>query len=253
MVAYHAAYLLDAARTRRGGDGMASPGRPGTVRIDMRNRLYRLRRNARFTSGRPAWPYPDVSIEPDRETPNGPLVLATLHTGSLGLIGALLERLPGEVAVLAQGGFLPGADRHVLAVPAGDPGRRMAMTRRAAGVLQRGGFVFIAADQPAQARIATTLLDRPVPLSRGAFALARMTEAPLVPVAVRWRRGGIVLALGPPIAPAEEQEMADAFARWFDAYLRRHPREHDAYWARSRGGWRRPAAQPAASRAASAE
>jgi hypothetical protein len=70
-----------------------------------------------------------------------------------------------------------------------------------------------------------------IPIARGAVALARLTGAPVFPMASRWDRaaGCGVMHMGAPIAapavrrPADaEQAIGVAAARWLDAHLRRH-------------------------------
>jgi lauroyl/myristoyl acyltransferase len=69
------------------------------------------------------------------------------------------------------------------------------------------------------------LMGRKVGLARGAFALARASGAPIVPLTARWRGAAVEIVAGEPLPPGDEQETAAAFARWIEARVREAPGE----------------------------
>ena len=74
--------------------------------------------------------------------------------------------------------------------------------------------------------IEVPMLGRSLPLARGAFALARISRTPIVPVVTRWRGTAMEVVVGDPIAPdLGEAGMAAAAGDWIERYLRRMPGE----------------------------
>jgi hypothetical protein len=169
-------------------------------------------------------PYPRVSQQPSPAGLAPPMVLATAHVGSMLALGALLEQLSGEVLALhASYPARPGLAMHALA--GASEAERAGAFRRALLMLRAGGFVLIAADGGGERRVPAEVLGHRVPLASGPFALARIACVPLLPVAAYWPGWTIRIAVGAPIPPAPEPEMAAAFGRWLDQELRCRPGE----------------------------
>ncbi len=170
------------------------------------------------------WPYPPAIVPPQAAALRPPVVLAIFHLGPVAVLGSLLRQLPGPAFVLYRSGTMRPEIGGVLV--AEDQRLRAAAFRGALSALRDGQFVAIAVDAT---RISThldvELLGRSVPLARGAFALARMTGAPIVPVAPAWRGRRVEFEMGDPISSPSEQEMASATARWLEGFVRRHPEE----------------------------
>jgi hypothetical protein len=157
-----------------------------------------------------------------------PMVLASFHIGALYALGATLERLPGETLVLHATRFLTVRPGVTLLDVGGDEWSRAAAFHRALSTLRGGGFVFVTVDSRPEATVSATLLGRPISLTRGAFALAHMAGAPLVPLVTRWRGTGIELHWGDPIEPTDEEGIAAAAATWLEGYLLAYPGEVSA-------------------------
>jgi hypothetical protein len=154
-----------------------------------------------------------------------PLILGTFHVGAVHALGPALERLPGPVLALRQGPlYTPRPPLEVVSTE-GDDQSRAAVFHRALGHLERGGFVALALDVAPGPYLRVPCLGRTLALARGAFALARITGAPIVPLVARWRGGGVEVALGEPLTadPADEQALAAAAGRWLESYLLKAP------------------------------
>jgi hypothetical protein len=192
---------------------------------------------AALASPTAAWPYPPLVL-PDLAELRPPLVIAGFHLGPMTAVAGLLEQLPGEVLVLQ----FSGAPRQRLTMlPVGtDQWQRASAFRRAIDTLRDDGFVFVLVDaNEAPSTVVTTAFGRGVRLARGAFALARVTGAPVVPVAAYWRGGRAVIVAGDPIAPDDEHRMADTTAAWLERFVRAHPevigpRFVNAFWGDER-------------------
>lgn len=197
---------------------------PGTRRRDTgafyRDRVLRLR----YLNPSVAWPYPRLICGPDPMAIPSPAVLATFHMGSLAALGALLERLPAPVSIIRGAGQVTARRSRYLRTSEGEA-QRVAAVIQAIHTLRQGGFVLVVADGPATARVEQILLGRPISLPSGAFALARLSGAVLVPVAARWRGAAVEILAGDPIPPAPEATMASALVGWLERYLRDHPEE----------------------------
>lgn len=176
---------------------------------------------AALASPTASWPYPPLVL-PDLAGLQPPLVLASFHLGPMPAVAGLLEQLPGEVLVLQ---FSGAPRKRLTMLPVGtDQWQRAKAFRRAVGTLRDGGFVFVLVDaNEAPSTVTTTAFGRDVRLARGAFALARVTGAPVVPVAAYWEGGRAVVVAGEPIAPGDEAGMAAATAAWLERFIRAHP------------------------------
>jgi len=150
-------------------------------------------------------------------------VIAACHVGAFFGIRAALHGLNRPVFMMRD-----------LAMP--DAVSRASLFKRALEALRAGELVVATLDGPGG--ISTrevTCLGRHIVLRRGAFALARMTGARIVPVTCAWtRRSQIDVRIAPPINRPDqanhaladfEHEMAAGAARWLDGYLRAEPHE----------------------------
>jgi len=162
--------------------------------------------------------YPPASVR-------APMVIASFHIGALYALGATLERLPGETLALHATRFLTARPGVTLLDVGDDEWSRVAAFHRAFRTLRAGGFVFLTVDSRPEPAVPATLLGHPISLARGAFALARMADAPLVPLVTRWRGTGIEVHWGDPIEPADEEGMVARAAAWLEAYLLDFPGE----------------------------
>ena len=155
----------------------------------------------------------------------GPIILASVHTGPLHALGPALGRLGADVLVLEHGvrQSRPGATL----LPVGDDEWQRARTfHRAVTTLRAGGVVFMAIDGFHGSVIEVPMLGGTMPVARGAFALARITNAPILPLVARWRGISVEITCGDPIAPSSEEDaMARAMAGWLERYLRESPGE----------------------------
>jgi hypothetical protein len=161
-----------------------------------------------------------------------PLILGFFHVGATHALGAAIERLPGPVLLLRQGSpYVPGPPVR-LETTEGDGQRRAAAFQRALVHLSRGGFVVTALDVVPGPGLRVPCLGRAIELARGPFAMARLAGAPLLPLAARWRRGGVEVEVGEALAAAPgsgpeawEGALAAGAARWLERYLLASPAE----------------------------
>lgn len=154
-----------------------------------------------------------------------PLLLGTFHVGAVHALEPALGKLPGPVLAFRQG-RLYAAGRPVEVVSTeGDEQIRAAVFLRALAHLQAGGFVVTALDVVPGTGLAVPCLGRTLELARGPFALARLAGVPIVPIAARWRHGGVELAVGEALTGSGETELAAAAALWLERYLLESPGE----------------------------
>ncbi|MEA2442974.1 MAG: Bacterial lipid biosynthesis acyltransferase [Thermoleophilales bacterium] len=173
--------------------------------------------------------YPEVATNPALAELRAPLIVASFHVGASSAVGAALEQLPGEVLVLHRGRFAPRRDVTLVRVGE-DEWERARTLHRAVKTLRSGGFVFVAVDAYEQgydvSTIEVPMFGGVVSLARGAFALARITGAPIVPLAARWRGARVEITCGEAIPPEpDDHATAAATARWLEGYLREFPGE----------------------------
>jgi hypothetical protein len=107
---------------------------------------------------------------------------------------------------------------------------RSAAFRRAVRRLEQGGVVLVAADvRDVSATAPVPCFGRARTMARGPFALARLTGAPLVPLAPRLDGDRVVrVAIGAPLigegaADALETSLAAGAAAWLEAFVRGSP------------------------------
>jgi lauroyl/myristoyl acyltransferase len=107
----------------------------------------------------------------------------------------------------------------------GGEAQRAAAVTEAVHTLRAGGYALVVVDGLGNAPVNSLILGRRMAFASGAFALARLADAPLVPLAVRWHGPAVEIVAGPAIAPEQETAMAAALAGWLEQYLREHPSE----------------------------
>jgi hypothetical protein len=164
------------------------------------------------------WPFPQLDA-PVAELPSR-AVLAAFHVGALSALGAVLEALPGEVVALHGAGQ---QRRNLTNVVVGRHGRSRAF-RQAIAAVERGESVFLTVDpREGHATIPVRILNRDACFARGAFALARITSAPLVPLAGEWKGTRLRVHVGAAIRGDDELAMGAQAAAWLDELVRRHP------------------------------
>ena len=167
-----------------------------------------------------------------------PAILISFHMGTLCALPAALRALPASALVIREGPFYEPPPGHSVAFTRGGVEQRAAVLSDAVRRLRALGFVILAIDRPEGAPTdPVACLGRLVRFRRGAFALARITGAPVVPVTARFEKGRRVrvlahAALVRPAAPAAdafafEGELARAAATWLEGYLRASP---DQLW-----------------------
>jgi lauroyl/myristoyl acyltransferase len=166
-------------------------------------------------------PFPAIAAGLDPAALRPPLILATFHVGTPAALGAVLERLEGEVFAIQHN---ERPERPGLATSGlGDgQGHRAAIYLRALRTIRAGGFVFGAVDAGGSP-LAVRVLGRPYAFSRGLLALSGSTGAPLLPLAARWRGRRIEVVAGPPLEPAPEEAMAAELVGWLEAFVRESP------------------------------
>jgi lauroyl/myristoyl acyltransferase len=159
-----------------------------------------------------------------------PLILITFHVGPFQALGAGLRVLRSDTMALTREQFesRPGVD---LVGTGETEGGRARIFHQALSKLRSGGFVLITVDAFHPDEFAVSTIEAPVlggtlRMARGAFALARITQTPIVPLVSRWRGSAMEFTVGDPIAPGpDEAAMAEAAGRWIDGYLRERPGE----------------------------
>lgn len=166
------------------------------------------------------WPYPPLVSQPAEVPP--PVIFVGFHAGPIYALGSLLERQPGEVLVLQHSGH--ARQRLAGGWIGTEAWQRAAALRGAVDTLRGGGSVFLLVDSNEfPTTIDVTLFGRRTRMARGAFALARITGSPIVPIAPRWRGTRAEIVVGDPIVSGDEAEMAVATARWLEAFVRSAP------------------------------
>ncbi len=161
-----------------------------------------------------------------------PAIFVCWHVGPpFGLAGAL-EAVGLHLLLLRR--TLDYGTTPTLEVAAVDDGAaRRAAFRQALARLRAGGSVLIPLDAPDAAQTAPVpCFGRARPMARGAFAMSRLTGAPVVPLVTRLDADRMVrVAIGSPLAGTRDTGDADAFetalaagaAAWLEAYVRASP------------------------------
>jgi hypothetical protein len=171
-----------------------------------------------------------ASVEGLRPFLRAPAILVGWHVGPpFALIGAF-EAIGLPVLLLRRAsrfGSTPGLDAAALD---GGPRERSAAFRRAVARLRAGGVVFVMADAGDVGQTApVACFGRARSMARGPFALARLTGAPIVPIAARLDdRQRVGVAIGSALAGAGdgdalEASLAAGAATWLEGYVRATP------------------------------
>jgi lauroyl/myristoyl acyltransferase len=174
--------------------------------------------------------YPRVLPSPALAELRPPLVLASFHVGPYQALGGAMRTLPADVVSIDRGQYALSSDMTLLR-GGEDEWQRAHTFHRTLSALRSGRFVLVTVDafhpdEYAVAKIEVPLLGRTLPLARGAFALARISRTPIVPIVVRWRGTAMEVTVGDPIGPeAGEAGMAAATAGWLERYLLERPGE----------------------------
>jgi hypothetical protein len=152
-----------------------------------------------------------------------PMVLITAHVGALHLLAAGLDQLPAQRVTLRWAPLhLPGRGEES-ALTGGAVGSRTEALRKALAALGDGKLVVTALEGPHGSAIPGELLGRRVDFGRGGFALARLGAARIVPVAAVWEGSRVRVVCGSPVAGSADAPAA--VSSWFEALLRRSPRQ----------------------------
>jgi lauroyl/myristoyl acyltransferase len=183
-----------------------------------------------------ASPYPRVVPNPALDALRLPVVLVGFHVGPYQALAAVLSARPSDGLAVERGGRFGVREHFELIRGGNDEAERARTFRRALERVRSGGWFFANLDalDPDErwpvATIDAPLLGGVMRLARGPFAVARLSGAPIVPLAARWRGTAIEVEVGAPVQPGiGEEGMARAVAAWLDAYLRERPGEVSVY------------------------
>lgn len=145
-----------------------------------------------------------------------PFILGTFHIGPMFALGPLLATVEHDEAhiVRAYGGDLAGAREF----------------HRALSTVKQAGSIAVPLDPYRASRMDVPFFDHRIGIARGAFALSRLSGAPILPALFVWRGHEIHLVLGEKVAvprgdtPEEaleyERAAAGTVVRWLEQYLR---------------------------------
>ncbi|HEX7150496.1 MAG TPA: hypothetical protein VF618_03335 [Thermoanaerobaculia bacterium] len=134
----------------------------------------------------------------------GTAIVAFFHVGPFYGISAYVDRLGRDFLGIRR---QPDEQQRALAFA------------RAVQKLREGGLVSAAFDGEFGARMAVPFRGGTLRLARGAFALARITGAPIVPLWARWRGSRIEIIVGEPLSAGSEEALAAAAAAWLERQL----------------------------------
>jgi lauroyl/myristoyl acyltransferase len=152
-------------------------------------------------------------------TLQGPAILGTFHVGGLHAIGAVMGRLHSPVLAFRTGLLFTPRDSLQVESTEGNEQTRAAALHRGLLHLRRGGLLVLALDAVPDRGIETRCLGRPLRLAPGAFALARWTEAPIIPLVARWTSNGVLVDTGESLRTPQDA------ATWLERYLLASPSE----------------------------
>lgn len=86
--------------------------------------------------------------------------------------------------------------------------------------------MFLLLDPAVASQVEAPFLGRRLALARGAFVLARLSRAPIVPIVARWHGTGVAVVRGEAVHPGSDDEAtAAAVAGWLEHYLLEHPEQ----------------------------
>ena len=154
---------------------------------------------------------------------SAPLVLITAHVGALYLLAAGLDRLNTQRLTLRWSALHRTSPVEDSVFTSGPVVSRTEALRRALEGLRQGKVVVTALEGPHGSAEPGRLLGRRLDFGRGGFALARLAGVRIAPVAALWERGRVRIDFGRPVEATAEAPVE--MARWFEALLRRSPRQ----------------------------
>lgn len=205
-----------------GGVRFPHPG-PGNRHAPGHLRDQAVRLRPRVPQDRPPWRI--VGVDPATLTP--PLVLVRFHLEPVIRLRPFVMNLPGPTVIAVDSPAVERATpwQNTVMHPTRTEADRVHAFVDALHALRAGGFALIAVDGAGSSQVPATIFGRQVALSRGAFALANLAGAPVLPIAARWRRTAVEIVGGELIPPEDPAVMAESLGRWLEDYLRRHPQE----------------------------
>jgi hypothetical protein len=148
-----------------------------------------------------------------------PCILGTFHVGALHALGPVLETIGRPVLAFRRGPIFTPRPPLVIETTTGNEQQRAAAFHRAVITLRDGGVVVLALDDVPARSIESQCLGRTLPLAPGAFALSRLTGAPVLPLVARWTSAGVSVIAG------SESLQEDTAATWLERYLVESPGE----------------------------
>jgi len=162
----------------------------------------------------------------------GGQVLLDVHTGPISATSAALFLLGRTALIVRKSGRTTGVRGLEVVGLEGDDQHRAQVLRRGVEYLRRGHAVVLAADGwEGAATEPVACCGRLVRFRRGAFVMARLSGASILPLYFRWGDGGrIEVEAAEPIRAAtggdavrQETEMATKVARWLEGRLLGRP------------------------------
>jgi len=172
-----------------------------------------------ITDGKPT----DSGWEAAAAELQAPLVFVTAHVGALYLLAAGLDRLWTQRLAIRWSALHQTAPGEDSAFTSGPVVSRTEALRRGLEGLRQGKIVVTALEGPHGSAEPGRLLGRRLDFGRGGFALARLAGVRIAPVAALWERGRVRIDFGRPVEATAEAPVE--MARWFEALLRRSPRQ----------------------------
>jgi hypothetical protein len=161
----------------------------------------------------------------------GPAIMVTFHVGAMDALGTALSQMRTPAMAFKRGKSLSTAPNITIGVIRKDDLLiRAAAIRDAVRALRRQEVVMMAVDGGLDGALEVECLGHQLRLGRGAFALARITGAPVIPFVGRWRGTRVETILGDPLprqtaSENVEQDLANEAARWLERYLSDSPGE----------------------------
>ena len=146
-----------------------------------------------------------------------PSILATFHVGAYQALGPALERLGRPVLAFRQQVLYRPAEPVEVVATEGDEQQRAAAFHRAVEIVRRGGHVLVALDITPGTATDTPCVGQTLRVAPGAFALARLTRAPIIPLVAAWKGTEVHVDTSAPI------ETPNDAAAWLERYLLRDP------------------------------
>lgn len=185
--------------------------------LEARNRLV-----IRRVEGRPLDPFASLVSWSDAKSAHDlprPAILVTAHVGALYLLAAALAPLKVPRLAIRWSALHTASLYERVASTAGGVELRAALLHDALGTLRAGGLVTTVLDGTHGGAFRVSVLGRGIDFGQGAFTLARLSGAPIVPVAALWRGNRVECRTWPAIADPGEA------ALWLERFLRMSPEQ----------------------------